>query len=49
MTAPDDDRTPDDEPEGAGVTGALAAASEDDAPADDPLSPLDRLAEDDGS
>jgi hypothetical protein len=48
MTTPHDDRSPDD-PDGAGETGALAAASRDEPEAGDPLGPLNRLTEDEDS
>ena len=49
MTSPENDQRPDDAPEGAAVTGALAAASEHDDAAGDPLGPLNRVTEDDES
>ena len=49
MTAPDEDRPADDAPAGAGETGALAAASEPDNDAADPLGPLNAVTEDDSA
>lgn len=45
MTQPDETQQPDDENDGTGVTGALGAASQN--RGDDPLTPLDRVADDD--
>ena len=52
MTAPDpgkadDSQEPANEPDGAGVTGALEAASQHDPDAGDPLAPLNALTDDD--
>lgn len=47
MTAPDDKRPTDDAPEGSIETGALAAASEEDDAASDPLAPLNAVTEND--
>ena len=47
MTAPDDARLEDDKDEATGETGALAAASQHDDEAGDPLAPLNALTEDD--
>jgi hypothetical protein len=46
MTAPDEDHKPEDAPDGAGETGALAAASSDGS-GSDPLAPLNAVTEDD--
>ena len=46
LTTPDD-RPIDDDTEGSGEAGALAAASDEDTGASDPLGPLDRITEDD--
>jgi hypothetical protein len=45
MTAPDENTPADETPDGAGETGALAAASEDH-DGGDPLAPLNALTED---
>ena len=46
MTGPDEKQQP-DETETAGNTGALAAASQEDDAAGDPLGPLNAVTEDD--
>jgi hypothetical protein len=45
MTGRDDNKSADESPDGVGVTGALAAASEHDDAAGDPLGPLNRVTE----
>ena len=47
MTAPDDKQQAEEAPQGAGETGALAAASQEDDAAGDPLGPLNAVTEDD--
>lgn len=49
MTSPSDDQLEDDKDQAAGETGALAAASQHDDEAGDPLAPLNALTEDDSS
>ena len=49
MTTPEDRATDQETPDGAGETGALAAASRDEESGTDPLAPLNALTEDDGS
>jgi len=45
MTSPEENRPADEGPDGAIETGALAAASEEDESAGDPLGPLNRVSE----
>ena len=48
MTEPDYTKPADETPEGAAVTGSLAAASQEDENAGDPLGPLNAVTEDEG-
>ena len=48
MTGPDYTKPADETPEGAAVTGSLAAASQEDENAGDPLGPLNAVTEDEG-
>lgn len=48
MTEPDFTETADETPDGAAVTGSLAAASQEPEEADDPLGPLNAVTEDAG-
>lgn len=48
MTEPDYTKPADETPEGAAVTGSLAAASQEDENAGDPLGPLNAVTEHDG-
>ena len=45
MTTPNEDRADDDSPDGAAVTGSLAAATEHGGDGGDPLAPLNAVTE----